>query len=234
MIPTDAEGTEAETIVDSLMNVGLLTWASRVSGNRSFAELARRHARLVSALLMRPDGSTIQAAVHDRAGGRLLRLGTRQGLSDGSTWARGQAWAIHGLASVGSDLGDRVLVGAAERAAGYWVAAAPRRGLPPYDFAAGRSAPRDSSAGAIAAAGMYELARACARLGGACARGRAHWRDAAGSALASALTAVSAKSPLGRVGEQAGTVGPRGGAWDDRAELIWGLDFLLEAVAARG
>ena len=48
-----------------------------------------------------------------------------------------------------------------------------------------------------------------------------------------ALTAVSARPPLGRLGDQAYRVGPRGGSWDDRAELIWGIDFALEAIAAR-
>ena len=51
--------------------------------------------------------------------------------------------------------------------------------------------------------------------------------------LDAALGAVSTTPPLGRLGEQAYTVGPRNGAWDDRAELIWGLDFALEAVAER-
>lgn len=234
MIPTDPKGTEAETIVDSLMNVGLLTWASRVSGSSQYARLARTHARRISALLLRADGSTIQVAVHDRASGRLLRRGTRQGLSDESTWARGQAWAIHGLADVGGALRDRGLVTAAERTAAYWIASAPASGLPPYDLAAGPSAPRDSSAAAIAAAGMYSLARACSRLPGACSRSAARWREAAGATLENALSAVSTQPPLGRFGEQAGSIGSRGGAWDDRAELIWGLDFLLEAIAGRG
>ena len=234
MIPPYPRGTEAETIVDSLMNVGLLTWASRVSDEPRFANLARTHARRVSALLLRADGSTIQVALHDRASGRLLRRGTRQGLSSDSTWARGQAWAIHGLADVGGALRDRGLVTAADRAAGYWIAAAPASGLPPYDLAAGPSAARDSSAAAIAAAGMYSLARACSSVLGACTRGPSRWRETARATLENALTAVSARPPLGRFGDQAGSVGARGGSWDDRAELIWGLDFLLEAIAGRG
>ena len=136
-IPTDARGAEAQTIVDSLMNAGLLTWATRVSGEPRYATLARTHATLVTGLLQRADGSTIQVAVHDRATGRLLRRGTRQGLSDTSTWARGQAWAIYGLADVGRALGDAALVAGAERAAAFWMSAAPARGVPPYDLTAG-------------------------------------------------------------------------------------------------
>ena len=232
MIPTDASGSEAQTIVDSLMNIGLLTWATRVSGEPRYAGLARTHATLVMDLLQRADGSTIQVADHERASGRLLRLGTRQGLSDTSTWARGQAWAIYGLADVGRALGDRALVAGAERAAAFWMRAAPARGLPPYDLAAGAAAPRDSSAAAIAAAGIYELAGACRSVAGACAS-PARWAGVAGVTLEAALGAVSTTPPLGRLGEQAYTVGARNGAWDDRAELIWGLDFALEAIAER-
>lgn len=232
LIPTDARGTEARTIVDSLMNLGVLTWATRVSGDRRYAALAASHATRVLGLLQRPDGSTFQVAVHDRATGRLLGLRTSQGLSDTSTWARGQAWAIHGLADAGLALRDRALVAGAERAAAFWMATAPARVLPPYDLSAGRSAPRDSSAAAIAAAGMYALARACRTVSGACTTpGR--WTGAARATLDIALSAVSTTPPLGRLGLQAYTVGPRNGAWDDRAELIWGLDFALEAIAER-
>ncbi len=232
MIPTDATGPEADTIIDSVMNLGLLTWATRVSGRERYAQLAGAHARRVQALLQRADGSTIQLAVHDRATGALLRLGTRQGLADTSTWARGQAWAIYGLADVGGALGDRALVSAAERAARFWAATAPARRTPPYDLLAGAAAPRDSSAAAIAAAGMYRLADACARLPGACGAPE-RWTAVARGTLDTALSAVSSAPPLGRLGGQAYAVGPRHGSWDDHAELIWGLDFALEAVAAR-
>lgn len=232
MIPTDATGPQSDTIIDSVMNLGLLTWATRVSGIQRYARLAGTHARRVQALLQRADGSTNQLAVHDRATGELVRLGTRQGLADTSTWARGQAWAIYGLADVGAALGDRVLVAAAERAARFWAAAAPARTPPPYDLLAGAAAPRDSSAAAIAAAGMYRLARACARLPGTC-EAPERWPGAASATLDTALLAVSPTPPLGRLGGQAYTVGPRNGSWDDHAELIWGLDFALEAAAAR-
>ena len=79
---------------------------------------------------------------------------------------------------------------------------------------------------------MYALARACRGVTGACAS-PARWAGAAGATLDNALGAVSTTPPLGRFGEQAYAVGARNGAWDDRAELIWGLDFALEAVAER-
>ena len=79
---------------------------------------------------------------------------------------------------------------------------------------------------------MYRLARACAAVPGACAA-PARWRPAAAHTLDVALGAVSTVPPRGRLGEQAGSVGPRGGTWDDRAELIWGLDFAVEAAGER-
>lgn len=231
-VPTDAQTADAETIIDSLMNLDLLLWAGRETGDASFTDLARRHAHLVRRELLRPDGSTIQAVRFDRLTGEVLGHDTRQGISADSTWSRGQAWAIYGFAQTGRALRDPVLLAAAERAADWWTRHAPLRSPPPYDFSAPAGAPRDSGAAMIAAAGMFRLADACAAMPGACASpGR--WRPAASRALDTGLRAVSLTPPLGRLGQQAYRVGPRGGAWDDRAELIWGLDFALEAVARR-
>jgi unsaturated chondroitin disaccharide hydrolase len=247
-IPTDARTPQAETIIDSLMNLDLLLWAGRETGDGSFTELARRHAHRVERELLRPDGSTIQAVRFDRSTGEVLGHDTRQGVSANSTWSRGQAWAIYGFAQTGRALRDPELLAAAERAAAWWMRHAPAGAPPPYDFSAPPGAPRDSGAaydfsappgaprdsGAamIAAAGLFRLADACAAIPGACASpGR--WRGAASRALDAGLRAVSPVPPLGRLGQQAYRVGPRGGAWDDRAELIWGLDFALEAIARR-
>lgn len=230
-IPTDARTEPAETIIDSLMNLDLLLWAGRETHDASFTDLARRHAHRVERELLRPDGSTIQAVRFDRATGEVLGHDTRQGVSASSTWSRGQAWAIYGFAQTGRALRDPLLLAAAERAAAWWVRHAPADAPPPYDFSAPPGAPRDSGAAMIAAAGLFRLADACAAMPGTCASpGR--WRPAAARALGTGLRAVSPVPPLGRLGQQAYRVGPRGGAWDDRAELIWGLDFALEAISA--
>jgi unsaturated chondroitin disaccharide hydrolase len=231
-IPTDARSAEAETIIDSLMNLDLLVWAGRATGDERYPALARAHAHRVLAELLRPDGSTIQAVHFDRATGAVTGRHTHQGISADSTWSRGQAWAIYGFAQTGRGLGDPVLVAAAERAARWWAEHAPVGTPPPYDFSAPPGALRDSSAAMIAAAGLQRLAAACVALPGSC-REPERWAPLATRVLDEGLVAVSAVPPLGRLGEQAYRVGPRGGAWDDRAEFIWGLDYALEAVAGR-
>ena len=184
MIPTDATGAEAETIVDSLMNVGLLTWATRVSGDARYAALARTHATLVlgpAAASRRIDvpgrrRTTARAAGSCAAGrGRVCR--TRR---PGRAGRRGRStgWPTSDAPSRSADARRRrrarrgVLDG--RRARPHAAALRPAGGQ--------RRAPRDSSAAAIAAAGMYRLARACRDVAGACAT-PARWAAAAGSTL---------------------------------------------------
>jgi unsaturated chondroitin disaccharide hydrolase len=219
---------EADTIIDSMMNVPLLLWAGRETGVQAFAETAARHARAVAELLVRPDGSTVQSVHLDRATGAVLRTHTHQGVAATSTWARGQAWALHGFTRTAASLRDPALARVAERLA-VWVAEhLPTSGVPRYDYDAAAGAPLDVSAGVIGAAGLLRLAALCRQLPGACAQpGR--WAPLGRRMLAGALRLVSARPPLGYLGHQAYTVG--GASWDDDAELGWGLHYALEAVA---
>src|SRR5581483_5203833 len=86
-IPTGPHG-RADTIIDSMMNTLILPWATRFTGKPVYARLAERHARRVAALLVRTDGSTIQAVNFNRATGRVLSIATHQGISARSTWSR--------------------------------------------------------------------------------------------------------------------------------------------------
>ncbi len=109
-IPTTETSPQADTIVDSMMNIAILPWASRVTGNPAYARLASHQAQLVERLLVRSDGSTAQAVNPDRATGRVLAIGTHQGLSNSSTWSRGEGWAVYGFAQAAADLHDRGLL----------------------------------------------------------------------------------------------------------------------------
>ena len=88
-IPTNTASVPADTIIDSMMNIAVLPWASRVTGKRAYAQLARHHADVLARLLVRPNGSTAQAVYFNRRTGRVLSIGTHQGLSNTSTWSRG-------------------------------------------------------------------------------------------------------------------------------------------------
>ena len=98
-------------------------------------------------MLLRPDGSTFHAA-RFADDGTVLERGTINGAHDDSTWARGQAWAILGLAGCGYRA-------EAERAARWFLDHLPADGIPPWDFSADH--PKDASAAAIAASALFEL-----------------------------------------------------------------------------
>jgi hypothetical protein len=219
---------EQRVLVDQLLNLPALDAASRFTGDPAYAALAARHAAFVAANALRPDGSTYQQVFIDRASGAIIRRGNFQGFTDESVAARPQAWAVYGFAVAAAETGDPELLGSARRAADWWLAHAPVVGLPPYDFGAPRPAPSDSSAAAVAGAGLRRLADYCA-ITGAC-DGTPY--DAAARRAAAALGArLEAGAALGRFGGGAYTISTIPG-WDDDAELAWGLDFLGELLAA--
>lgn len=217
---------ESDVIVDSLMNLEILGWAWRETGVASHGEALRTAAEAVSRTHVREDGSTVQSVHFDRSTGAVLRRHTHQGLADESTWARGQAWAVHGFAQAALDLGDATLARTSERAARFIEQRLPRSGIPRYDYDAGPGAPDDVSAGVVTAAGLLRLERACRQLAACEHPGR--WRPLATRMLRAAMSRVSRKPPLGRLGDQALTVG--GVMWDDRAELVLGLHYALAVV----
>lgn len=148
-------------IVDNLMNLEMLFWAGTHGGDSAWASIAERHALTSARAHLRTDGSTAHVALFDPASGVLERTVTWQGYADGSAWARGQAWAIHGLSASYARRRRPELLAAAQRAADWFVAHLPPDGVPYWDFRhpAIPSTERDASAGAIAASGLYDLAR---------------------------------------------------------------------------
>jgi unsaturated chondroitin disaccharide hydrolase len=221
---------EADTIIDSMMNLSLLLWAARVSPERAeYRDIALRHADGVARYLVRADGSTAQSVHMRRYDGSVTGVHTHQGVSDGSTWARGQGWAVYGFAETSRLTRSRPLLDVAERTAAYVEARAAAGGLvPPYDYDAGPGAPTDTSAGVIIAAGLFELEDACRTLR-ACADGGRRWGDLAERVLDASLASVRTR-PLGMFDGQVfsfGGITP----WDDSGEFVFGLDYGLEAIA---
>lgn len=167
----------------------------------------------------------------NRQTGRIIRVHTHQGISAGSAWARGQGWAIYGLTTSAEELRDRELLSAAERTAKWVADHLPRSGVPRYDYSAPAKADSDTSAGVISAAGLFRLSLACRRWSGACAQPD-RWEPLAQRMLAANLRHVSRSLPLGFFGGQTATHG--GSRWDDRAELVYGQYYALEAIASGG
>jgi unsaturated chondroitin disaccharide hydrolase len=148
------------TIVDSLMNMPLLTWAGAETGDPRYADAVTRHVEQVRLHLLRPDDSTFHTFYWDAETGEPLRGATEQGAGDDSCWARGQAWGIYGFALHHRTTGDVEALVASRRCADYFLAHLPADGVVFWDlvYGDGSTAPRDSSAAAIAACGLAELA----------------------------------------------------------------------------
>jgi unsaturated chondroitin disaccharide hydrolase len=126
-------------------------------------ELRRRataHCLTSQRLLVRPDGSTVHEAIFQTETGQFLRESTQQGLRPDSCWSRGLAWALYGFGTAYRHTGDRQFLDTADRCAAYFLARLPAARVPYWDFDVPEGPDRlwDSSAAAIAASGLLQLA----------------------------------------------------------------------------
>ena len=149
-------------IIDSVMNAPMLLDAGLILGGADGQLLMRRgreHLLTVARTFVRENGSTFHRLTFDPRTGRLLGPVPGQGLSTTSTWARGQAWAVNGFTRGYRLTRDQRLLDAARRTADYWIARVPKGCVPAWDLdVTDDRAPRDSSAAAIMADGLIELA----------------------------------------------------------------------------
>lgn len=148
-------------IIDCMMNLSLLYWASGEIGDPRFASLAKNHADKTLAHHVRGDGSVKHIVVYDnRTGEELDHLGG-QGYGHGSSWSRGQAWGLYGFTISYEYTKDSRYLDAAKRIANYFISCVCSSGwLPLCDFRSPKEPViYDSTAGAVAASGMIELSR---------------------------------------------------------------------------
>lgn len=147
-------------IIDCMMNISLLFWASRVTGDPRYRHIAVSHAETAMAYGVREDGSTKHILSFDAATGAYIENFGGQGYSPDSCWSRGSAWGLYGFTNTFSHTGDVRFLNTAKRIAHYFIAALPEDHVPHWDFrlADDKRMFRDSSAAAIAASGLLELA----------------------------------------------------------------------------
>lgn len=147
-------------IVDCLMNLPLLFWATHETGDPKYADVAARHARTTLRYLVRPGDHTYHTFFFNQETGEAIGGKTAQGYADDSLWSRGQAWGIYGFALAADWIGDCDMLDTACRLADRFWAELGDDSVPLWDFRLPPGAPkkRDSSAGAIAACGMFKLA----------------------------------------------------------------------------
>lgn len=151
---------QGRMIIDCNMNLPLLYWASEQTGDPRYAEAATAHVRQAAKYIVRPDASTYHTYYMDVTTGEPRFGNTHQGFSDNSCWSRGQAWGIYGFALSYLHTGDRELVELSRSLAHYFLNRLPEDSVCHWDLALlGTDAVRDSSAAAIAACGLLELAR---------------------------------------------------------------------------
>ncbi|MCA9268155.1 MAG: glycoside hydrolase family 88 protein [Planctomycetales bacterium] len=151
--------------IDIMMNVPIIFYAANETGDEELLRRALAHCRTTRDTIVRADGSTAHEGEFDTQSGKFLGQTTHQGKSADSAWARGLAWSLYGYSQVFALTGREEFLAVAERNADYWMDRLPDDNVPWWDFDADLSQPapwgrqKESSAGAIAASGLLDLAR---------------------------------------------------------------------------
>lgn|GEM_PF-267097 len=149
-------------IIDNMMNLELLMWAARQSGNPRFREIAVSHADQTNARHFRPDGSAYHIVDYNPNSGKVLGYYAGQGASADGPWARGQSWALYGFTMMYRETRKPEYLARAVRTADFLIGHRnlPADKIPYWDYEAAEIpyAPRDASAAAIMASALLELA----------------------------------------------------------------------------
>lgn len=155
-VQADSQGL---AIIDCMMNLPLLYWASKELDDPRFSHIAAAHADTVLEYFVRPDDTVPHIMRFCPKTGTCLGPVDGQGMSPDSCWSRGQAWALYGFAISFRETGDSRYLETAIRIADRFYQNLPEDKIPYWDFC---SAPKDrfvkdTSAACIAASGMLEL-----------------------------------------------------------------------------
>jgi len=148
--------TKTSVIIDNMPTLELLFYAARNGGNSAWYNMAVSHALQSMKNNVRSDGSTYQGVEYN-SDGTVFSYFTADGSATSSTWSRGQAWGLYGFTMAYRYTRDSRFLTTAEQLADYFISHLPPDYVPYWDFSQSSPAPRDSSAAAIAAAGLLEL-----------------------------------------------------------------------------
>lgn len=159
-------------IIDNLMNLELLFFASRETGDTSIRHVAITHAETAMRNQIRADYSSYHVVCYDTTNGKVLARETAQGYADNSTWARGQAWGIYGFTMIYRETKDKRFLKTAEGMADWYLKYLPEDKIPYWDFNVAQKGYkpgvrsnannvetkyRDASAAAITCSALFEL-----------------------------------------------------------------------------
>lgn len=148
-------------IIDCLLNLPLLYWASEETGDNRYREIAEKHIHTTMKNVIREDYSTWHTFFFDMETGKPHHGATCQGYRDGSAWARGQAWGIYGCALAYKYTKKEEYITTFKNVANYYLEHLPKDMVPFWDleFTDGDDQPRDSSSASIVACGMLEMSK---------------------------------------------------------------------------
>ncbi len=158
-------GNAGRVIVDTMMNLDLLAFASEQTGDRKYLDIAVAHAKTTERVFLRPDGSTPHVFDFDPGTGAEIGPNSVQGYGPSSCWSRGQAWAIYGFTTMYRRTGDPLFLRTARRLADFALRALTPDNVPVWDYLAPQAPHdiKDSSAGAVMACGLLDLAKVANR-----------------------------------------------------------------------
>lgn len=148
-------------IIDCNLNVPLLFWASEVSGDSKYKEIAKTHLNTAANVVVRENGSTFHTYYFDYETGKAKKGVTAQGKSDDSTWARGQAWGVYGFALAYKYLKDDKFIELYKKVTNVFLSKLPENNVCYWDldFDDSSNEPRDASSIPIVVCGILEMAK---------------------------------------------------------------------------
>ena len=150
------------TIMDNMINLELLFWASENGGSQRLRDIAIRHAETTMKHHFRPDGSSYHVAVYDTLTGDFIKGVTHQGYADSSMWSRGQSWAIYGYTTVYRYTKEKRFLDFAQKVTDIYLKRLHETSndwIPLWDMddPRGKEAPKDASAACVVASALLEL-----------------------------------------------------------------------------
>ena len=149
-------------IIDNMINLELLFEASRLTNDKRYYQMAVSHANTTMAHHFREDGSSYHVVDYNPENGKVIKRITHQGLFDESVWSRGQAWGLYGFTMCYRYTHDEAYLRQAQKIAKFFFSQQnmPADLIPYWDMRDPNipDAPRDASAAAVFASGLFELA----------------------------------------------------------------------------
>lgn len=152
---------QCPVIIDNMMNLELLFWAARESGDSTFRDIAINHALTTMKNHFRDDNSSYHVVDYDTITGEVLHKHTHQGYAHESAWSRGQAWGLYGYTMCYRETGRKEFLDQAVKISDFIFNSPtlPEDLVPYWDYNAPEipDEPRDVSAAAVTACALYEL-----------------------------------------------------------------------------